>query len=277
MYQTKMAVFLAMACQMKNQHKFQWTQNVWLCICLCTLVCAMCNVHVYKEVCRWSFYKRISSACVHRLSDSYLICLQIEAISELCGKQVANSFSFALNSCIRERERACVFVPSIFIFGWKSGPEIAASCNDQCDNNNFIDKDVIVLVLLDRKFTSPSLFTHAFSCVSFGNNNNYDNGNSRRKNQPIPSTISQSKIISKKSECVVCYSIILYHFSLTLSLTHFLHSHFWYLSFFPFLSFVPILLNRLLYCKLIFAQCEMWVCVCGTMLSLCSLLHVIPE
>lgn len=203
-----------MACQMKNQHKFQWTQNAWLCICLCVCV----------AVCRWSFYKRISSACVHRLSDFYLMCLQIEAISELCGKQVANSSSFASNSCIREREteeereREHVCVPSIFIFGWKSGPEIAASCNDQCDNNNFIDKDVIVLVLLDRKFTSPSLFTHAFSCVSFGSNNT-DNGSSRKK-QPIRSTISQSKIISKKSEYTVCYSIIPYHFSLSPSHTH---------------------------------------------------------
>lgn len=88
---------LAMACQMKNQHKFQWTQSAWLCICLCTLVC------VSVAVCRWSFYKRISSACVHRLSDFYLIFLQIEAISELCGKQVANSSSFASNSCIGGR------------------------------------------------------------------------------------------------------------------------------------------------------------------------------
>lgn len=88
---------LAMACQMKNQHKFQWTQSAWLCICLCKLVC------VSVAVCRWSFYKRISSACVHRLSDFYLIFLQIEAISELCGKQVANSSSFASNSCIGGR------------------------------------------------------------------------------------------------------------------------------------------------------------------------------
>lgn len=177
---------------------------------------------------------------------------------------------------IGERARACVCVPSIFIFGWKSGPEIAASCNDQCDNNNFIDKNVIVLVLLDRKFTSPSLFTHAFSCVSIENNNN-DNGEAAEKNQPIRSTISQSKIISKKSEI---YSLLFYYSVPFLSRTHthFLHSHFWCLSF--FISFVRSFRFFWIDYYIVswfspIAKCESWVCV--SMFSLCSLLHVIPE
>lgn len=174
---------------------------------------------------RWSFYKRISSACVHRLSDFYRVYLQIEAISELCGKQVANSSSFASNSCM------WIYVPSIFIFGWILRQEIVASCSNQYDNNNFIDKDVIALVLLDRKFTSHLLFTHAFSCVSFGNNNSDNsNNNSTSTSKYIPSEalFHNPKSFRRKTN-LVCYSIILCHF-FALSLD----SHFWYLRFLYF-------------------------------------------
>lgn len=158
------------------------------------------------------------------------------------------------------REYVCVHCPSIFIFGWKSGPKIAASCNDQYDNNNFIDKDVIVPVLLDRKFTSPLLFTHAFSCVSSETTTMVKATAPKKKT--IRRTISQSKIISKKNEWS-----LLFYYSVPFSLS--LHSHFWYLRFLYFFrSFVPILLNRLLYCKLIFAHCEMWMCACVCVFSL---------